>query len=401
MRTGGDRPVGSSLRGAGLWGPLLLGAALVVLDLVQGPGIHNVGLLAAVPLVAAALVGPLATAAHGVAAAGLGFALGGVEGWRSGAGAAEGAMATPQLVRVAMILALSLLAVGVALHRVRTERRARAVAAVADSAQLAILGPLPPVVGGLECASVYLSATSEARIGGDLVEVLDTPFGVRAVVGDVRGKGMEAVRLSGRVLGSFREAAYDLEDLTAVAAAMDRAVRRAADAEGFVTAALVQVDAATGDVVALCCGHPAPMVVDPTGAPARELDVVPSPPLGMFELDGPPEAAHAHLAPTDRLVLVTDGLLEARRPKRLSRRASGPFLPALEVLGTALAAGPMSAGLADVVARARRWARGRLDDDLAVLVLQRAGATPATPTPPGPRRAAGSTAVPRRRVRTA
>jgi len=395
MRTRGDRPVGSSLLGAGVWGPLLLAAALVALDLAQGPGIHNVGLLAAVPLVAAALVGPLGTTAHGLVAAGLGFALGGVEGWRSGTGVREGALADPQLVRVAMIGALTLLAVGVALHRVRTERRARAVAAVADSVQQAILGPLPPSVGGLECASTYLSATSEARIGGDLVEVLDTPFGVRALVGDVRGKGMAAVRMSGRVLGSFREVAHDQEDLAAVAAALDRTVRRAADAEGFVTAALVQVDAATGAVVTVSCGHPAPMLVDPTGGPARELDVTPSPPLGLLELAGPPQPAHSHLARTERLVLVTDGLLEARRPRLLSRRATGPFLPALDVLGAALASGPLDDGLAAVVTRARRWARGRLDDDLAVLVLRR-GPVPVQTAAPSGATAATATAVPAR-----
>ena len=397
MRTGGDRGLTPAITGTGVVGPLLLAAVLVALDVVQGPGVHNVGLLAAVPLVAAALVGPLATAAHGLVAAGLGFAVGALEGHRTGAGAVEGALSAPQLVRVAMIGVLTLLAVAVALHRVRRERRARAVAAVADSAQQAILGPLPPVVGGVECASTYLSATSEARIGGDLVEVLDTPFGVRAVVGDVRGKGMAAVRLSGRVLGSFREAAYDLADLADVAAAMDRTVRRVADAEGFVTAALVQVDASTGEVVTVSCGHPAPVVVDPSGAPARELDVVPSPPLGMLELADPPQPSRAHLDRTERLVLVTDGLLEARRPRRFSRRSAGPFLPALEVLGSALAAGPVEAGLTEVVTRARRWSRGRLDDDLAVLVLQRGSVPVQAGSTAGP---SGATAAPHA-VRTA
>jgi hypothetical protein len=57
----------------------------------------------------------------------------------------------------------------------------------------------------------------------------------------VRGKGLDAVRLAGVVLGSFRDAAQDRADLRQVAAALDRSVTRAIGPEDFVTAVLVQV----------------------------------------------------------------------------------------------------------------------------------------------------------------
>jgi sigma-B regulation protein RsbU (phosphoserine phosphatase) len=51
---------------------------------------------------------------------------------------------------------------------------------------------------------MYHSAAEQAAVGGDLYEVLDSPWGVRLLVGDVRGKGLDAVRLANRVLGCFR-----------------------------------------------------------------------------------------------------------------------------------------------------------------------------------------------------
>jgi hypothetical protein len=55
------------------------------------------------------------------------------------------------------------------------------------------------------------SAAEQAAVGGDLYEVLDSPWGVRLLVGDVRGKGLDAVRLANRVLGCFRALAGRLE----------------------------------------------------------------------------------------------------------------------------------------------------------------------------------------------
>lgn len=369
---------------SGVWAPLALTAVLVVVEVLEGPATQYVGVLTAMPLLAAALVGPLATAAVGAVVLAAAFGTGFVQVDQDTGDVA--AFSQPQLVRLALIAAAAVLAVIVARTRVQRAGQLRRVAGVADAAQRAILRPVPSVVGPLECASVYLSATSEATIGGDLVEVLDTPFGVRAIVGDVRGKGLDAVRLAGQVLGSFREVAWTVGALRDVALPLDRAVRRDAGPEDFVTAVLVQM---TWDgVVTTCsCGHPPPYVVAPGGGPARTLEVDPSPPLGM--LGSAPVECTSRLGTGERLVLVTDGLLEARRPRRWfeagpwrrlarGRSLAGRFLPVEEVLGARLAAPvPVAAGLAEVVEDVRRWTRGRLADDLAVLVLQvRSGGTP-------------------------
>jgi hypothetical protein len=358
---------------SGIWAPLVLTAAILLLEVIEGPETQYVGVLTAMPLLAAALAGPLATAFVGsvvaLAAFGVGF------DQLDQASGEVAALSEPQVLRIAFILAATGLGVAVAWTRTQRAAQFRRVATVADAAQRAILRPVPATVGPVDCASVYLSSTTEASIGGDLVEVLDTPFGVRAVVGDVRGKGMDAVRLAGQVLGSFREVAWTVADLRDVAVPLDRAVRRDAGPEDFVTAVLVQLTW-DGVVTVVSCGHPAPFVVGAGGGPARELDVEPSPPLGMLE--SAPAAGAGRITGGERLVLVTDGLLEARRPRRLLDRRSGQFFPAEQVLGRALAHGPLTVGLDAVVAEVRTWTRNRLRDDLAMLAMQ--------VRPSGPRR---------------
>jgi len=353
--------------------PALLGAAIVALDWFQAEGAQYPGILVAVPLLAAVLGGPLATAGAGVVAVALSYSIGLAEHWRGAYDEPNGPVA---LTRLGFIAAMTVIGVVASQVRTRSERDAGQVAAVADAAQLAILEPPPRAVGGLRCASAYRSSTQLARIGGDLVAVVETPRGVRALVGDVQGKGLEAVRLAGYVLGSFRERAHDDVALPELAEALDRTVRRASlGQEVFVTAVLVQVDGSTGELEVVSCGHPAPFVVAPAPAGgsvrAEELPVESGPPLGLLHLTGTPGVLTHLLRPTDRLVLVTDGVLEARRPRLLSREATGPFVDAEGLLGEHLGRGSMTEGLDGVVRGLSRWTRGRLRDDLAVLVLER------------------------------
>jgi serine phosphatase RsbU (regulator of sigma subunit) len=366
------RPPPPDRRPSGLWLPLALTAAIVLLDVVEGEPTQYIGVLAAMPLLAAALTGPLLTGLVGTVALGAAFVLG---HYQTDATTGVTASTTqPQLIRLAFIAAATVLGMAVARSRMQRADRYRRVASVADAAQRAILRPIPPAVGPVDCASVYLSSTTEASIGGDLIEVLDTPFGVRAIVGDVRGKGMDAVRLAGQVLGSFREVAWTEADLASLVLPLDRAVRRDAGLEDFVTAVVVQLTW-DGTLTTVSCGHPAPYLVTPAGEPATGLDVEHSPPLGMLE--EPPKPTTVRLAATDRVVLVTDGLLEVRRRRGWLRRTM-VFLPAEELLGRHLALGPLEVGLATLVADVRAWTRKRLADDLAVLALQ--------VRPSGPRR---------------
>lgn len=193
---------------------------------------------------------------------------------------------------------------------------------IAAAAQSVLLRPVPARLGRLRAASMYLAAETGAQIGGDLYEAVQTRYGVRLIVGDVRGKGLPAVRSAAAVLGAFREAAHYDEDLTEVmnhcAAALRResAVEETVDAEQmgecFVTALVAQVpDRPVVEVVNR--GHPPPMLLR-RGRVAALVPASPEPPLGLEDLmtDPPAKPDCYPFLPGDRLLLHTDGVIEAR-----------------------------------------------------------------------------------------
>jgi sigma-B regulation protein RsbU (phosphoserine phosphatase) len=307
-------------------------------------------LLVGPPIVAASFVGPKRTVAVGVVA--LAAAVG--YGRAVGADLLAGSQGVPAVAIVAATVLSGLVA------RVRVERewRLRAVTRVAEVAQRALLGGVPPALGSLRLAVLYASASVEASIGGDFYEAVETPHGVRLLVGDVRGKGLDAVRLAGVVLGSFRDAAQDRPDLAQVAAALDRSVTRAVGLEDFVTAVVMQV-LGDGSAIVLNCGHPAPLLV--RAGRTTELDPPePAPPLGL----GPrPEPLRLTLALGDRILLYTDGASEAR--------ARGAFFPLQAAAAFALVAADLEAGLETLWAELQRHVAGQLHDDVALLLIER------------------------------
>jgi phosphoserine phosphatase RsbU/P len=78
---------------------------------------------------------------------------------------------------------------------------------VAEAAQRALLPDLPEHQGPVVVAGWYVSATEEALMGGDLYDVMGYQQSARWIIGDVKGKGIEAVRMAAGVLGAFRESA--------------------------------------------------------------------------------------------------------------------------------------------------------------------------------------------------
>ena len=103
--------------------------------------------------------------------------------------------------------------------------RLAGVTLVAEAAQRAILAPPPARIGPVSLSARYHSAAFEAQIGGDLYEVVRGPSSVRLLVGDVRGKGLSAVRTATVVLGEFRAAAAGTGDVAHVAREIDRRIR--------------------------------------------------------------------------------------------------------------------------------------------------------------------------------
>ena len=243
---------------------------------------------------------------------------------------------------------------------------------VAEALQRALLRPVPERLGPLRTAGVYRPADA-STISGDLYDLAETPFGYRALIGDVRGKGLAAVQTVAAVLGTFREAAHETADLTEVAARLDRRLQREsahnADAELFVTATVVDYDPATGTVEVVNRGHLDPLVVSSSGV--RPLPTVPALPLGLGDLggglDGDAAGSVRHLLePGEVLLLHTDGASEARD-------GEGEFYPLQDRLAARFAGGSAPTP-AEVVVHLDDELAGfceRSRDDLALLALSR------------------------------
>lgn len=251
-------------------------------------------------------------------------------------------------------------------RRQQAERLARSQAN-ATALQQAVLHPVPARLGDLRLAGLYEPATAGTGIGGDFFEAVHTPYGTRVLIGDVRGKGLEAVQTVTDLLGCFRSQAYETPDVGELVARLDRQMVRAAaardDDELFATALVLQHPGGSGPAEVVNCGHLAPLAVGPAGI--REPAVPALLPLGFATLgEGAPVPAPVDLVAGETLVLHTDGLSEARN-------ASGEFYPLTERLAQAPATGPEDA-VRFLEADVRDWTH-HLADDIAVIALTRAG----------------------------
>lgn len=248
------------------------------------------------------------------------------------------------------------LAVETATEFQRQRGRLAAVTRVAEAAQQAILAPPPERLGSLRLAARYVSAAAEARIGGDLYEVAARPGAVRLLVGDVRGKGLDAVRKATVVLGEFRSAAASLGDLAAMARQLDARVTPYLGQEDFVTAVLAEV-ADDGTLTVACCGHPPALLAGASSR--REVGVTGSLPLG---LGADPRPVTDRMVAGERLLLFTDGLLEARDP-------AGRFID-LDVVLADVGLGSPAAALDGLLHTLAGEVGDELGDDLALLLAE-------------------------------
>lgn len=269
-----------------------------------------------------------------------------------------GASTAADGVRLAVVAALAAFAVANCVIRERRETRLRQVSEVARVAQAAILRPVPRKLGKWSLAARYNSAAEEAAVGGDLLEVVRTPTGVRAIVGDVCGKGLPAVHLAATALATFRASCSQSGlSLTDVARRVDEAVADRAGAASFVTAVFVDFDD-RGLVHIVNCGHPAPLRITPDGTLQPLAPAAPSCPLALtpsFHVETYPVGAG------ERLLVYTDGILEARD-------SAGEFF-SVEQHGALLAAPDPDQVLDGLLELVEHHTRGRIQDDVALLLV--------------------------------
>ncbi|MDT0611086.1 PP2C family protein-serine/threonine phosphatase [Streptomyces lancefieldiae] len=295
----------------------------------------------------------------------------------------------PTTISALIVLgAVTLLSVVLCTTRYRIEGRFRRVQVVAEAVQLALLRPLPARVGPLRLAGFYRAADDDALIGGDLYSVRPTPFGIRVIVGDVKGKGINATQTVATVISSFQEAALSHQALPQVADRIDVALQLDRDYppvetvsdisetqgheevpapadELFATAVLLEFSSDAREVRILDRGHQPLLIVGRQGTSVVQTEH--SLPLGMGDML--PESPRTHtcaLDPGDVLVAYSDGITEARSP-------TGSFYPLRNRIQAHFDSRTQRPSPTSLIAFLERdlaqWAPN-LSDDVVVIALQ-------------------------------
>ncbi|MGO9668558.1 MAG: PP2C family protein-serine/threonine phosphatase [Streptosporangiaceae bacterium] len=334
---------------------LLLFLAITAVAVAQystGAGLVAVAWLAVGPLLASLVLSPRLTAVLAAWAVLLGIGL------------IVPGRPDRLLSHLVVLVLLTAFAVANSALRTAAQRRLSQVRAVARVAQSALLREVPATVAAGRMASRYISAAAEARVGGDVLEVVTEGGHPRWLIGDTRGKGLPAVRLASVAMTSFRDACSQPGlSLPEIARVVDRSVARAAGDEDFVTALFAEFDP-RGWLELVICGHPTPLRLTAAGDLQALTPAAYATPLGL----------HPDIRPStftvgvgDRLVFYTDGLLEARdragRYFRLDDCAGTLRQPDLETAADEL--------LSRLLAHTGR----ALNDDVALLLFEATSAS--------------------------
>jgi phosphoserine phosphatase RsbU/P len=334
--------------------PLAVLGLLVCADALLPPTLIVTGAFAIAPIVASAITTVRRTAVVGIVST----AMAGLSAlWNDNLGTGEWWM------RMALVVIGGSLALLLARIRIRQDQELQQMTAIAETAQRALLRVMPASIGSLGFAARYVSATEEALVGGDLYEVAESPTGVRVIVGDARGKGLEAVQMAATVLAAFRHAAVREPTLAAVATDLDDVVTAVAEDEDFVTAVLAEFhDDET--VTLLNCGHHPPLLLSNAHHRGLVDTGSPEPPLGL----GPePNPITCQLEDGARLLFYTDGLVE-------SRNRQGAFFP-LEDSVEALSTDDFGTALDGLLGRVVDHVGERVSDDVALVLVERQDGT--------------------------
>jgi len=364
--SGPAQPSGGRARRVAALVLLLAITGAAVAQYSTGRGLIPIAWLSVGPLLASLVLPPWSTAGLAGWALLLGFGLNLGRPGPGGLGMLVSHLSVPVL--------LAAFAVANSALRTAAQRRLSQVRAVARVAQSALLREVPATVTTGRLASRYVSAAAEARVGGDLLEVVPDAARPRWLIGDTRGKGLPAVRLASVAMTSFRDAcAQPGLSLLEIARVVDRSVTRAAGDEDFVTAVFAELDP-LGWLQLVICGHPPPLRLTADGGLQALTPRAYATPLGLHP-DLQPSTFTIN--PGDRLVFYTDGLLEARD------RAGRCFR--LEDCADTLRHPDVEAAVDGLLGRLLAHTRRQLDDDVALLLLEATSPVPYRPRRPDDR----------------
>jgi sigma-B regulation protein RsbU (phosphoserine phosphatase) len=235
---------------------------------------------------------------------------------------------------------------------------------MARQIQASIVPRRMPRVEGVDLAARYLPMTA---VAGDFYDFLELGAGrVGVLVADVSGHGMPAALIASMVKVALVAQSMNAEEPARLLEGLNQIFCGRLDRQ-FITAAYVYIDAINGRLRYGAAGHPPALLVRETGRleELAENGIM----LGQF-----PEWTYSSVESTfeagDRLILYTDGLIEATDDR-------GTFFDSerLRTFAQSGSAHDADAFVAALVDHVRDW-RGRamshgFEDDITVVVVDR------------------------------
>jgi sigma-B regulation protein RsbU (phosphoserine phosphatase) len=191
---------------------------------------------------------------------------------------------------------------------------------VARRIQQKLFPAAPPQVAGLEVGSAaYLFDVGGASypadaIGGDYYDYLALPDGSLAViVGDVSGHGIGPALLMAEARAYLRAFARTHADVSQVLALANHTLAQDVEGDRFITLVMARLDPQARTLRYASAGHTSGYVFDARGEVKWVLDST-GIPLGIQAGASFPSRGPMSLEAGDLVLLLTDGIVEARSP---------------------------------------------------------------------------------------
>jgi serine phosphatase RsbU (regulator of sigma subunit)/anti-sigma regulatory factor (Ser/Thr protein kinase) len=230
--------------------------------------------------------------------------------------------------------------------------------------QRSLLPPKLPSLGSLDVAAIYHPFGNGLDVGGDFYDVWPARNGRWAIaIGDMAGTGPEAAAVTALVRHTLRALTMTQSDPERVMRSLNQALLDAAGVEDdrFCTVVFGFLAADEGAVLHLASGGHPPVVVRRASGQVEQVHVGGGL-LGVF-LEPDVSTTWVKLGPGDTLVLLTDGVIEARHNGQLFglegvERVLSAELPSARATAAALEQAVLT------------HAAGALNDDMAAVVVR-------------------------------
>lgn len=174
---------------------------------------------------------------------------------------------------------------------------------------------LPPLTFASRPVTVAAALEPAYDVAGDTIDYSVDAGRTSIAVFDGMGHGLHSAQCALLAVSAYRNARRLGRTLVETVRSIDEAVLTGLGGEIFTTAVLAQLDTDSGLLQWVNAGHPEPLLLR-RGHLIKCLHVEPCPPLGLGYLPDtyPESVGHEQLEPGDRVLLYTDGVVEARSP---------------------------------------------------------------------------------------